>query len=60
VLFIPGCPDYTGVTSALDRSDQCEPIVRFASGELLDSRVFGSWCCWFVLGPFGVVLLGFV
>jgi hypothetical protein len=38
----------------LDRSD------RFASGELLDSCVFGSWCSWSVLGLFGVVLLGFV
>jgi hypothetical protein len=32
----------------------------FASGVLLDSCVFGSWCCWSVLGLFGVVLLGFV
>jgi hypothetical protein len=60
VLFISSCPGYTGLTSALDRSDWCEPLVGFASGELLDSRVFGSWCCWLVLGPFGVVLLGFV
>jgi hypothetical protein len=30
----------------------------FASGELLDSCVFGSWCFWSVLGLFGVVLLG--
>jgi hypothetical protein len=34
--------------------------VGFASGELLDSCVFGSWCCWLVLGLFGVDLLGFV
>jgi hypothetical protein len=27
---------------------------------LLDSCVFGSWCCWLVLGLFGVVLLGLV
>jgi hypothetical protein len=60
VLFIPSCPDYTGLTGALDRSDRCEPLVGFASGELLDSCVFGSWCCWSVLGLFGVVLLGFV
>jgi hypothetical protein len=35
-------------------------VNRFALGELLDSCVFGSWCCWSVLGLFGVVLLGFV
>jgi hypothetical protein len=46
VLFIPSCPGYTGLTGALDRSDRCESLVGFASGELLDSRVFGSWCCW--------------
>jgi hypothetical protein len=34
--------------------------VGFASGELLDSCVFGPWCCWSVLGLFGVVLLGFM
>jgi hypothetical protein len=60
VLFIPSCPSYTGLTGALDRSDRCEPIVGFASGELLDSCVFGFWCYWLVLGLFGVVLLGFV
>jgi hypothetical protein len=60
VLFIPSCPGYTGLAIALDRSDRCEPLVGFASGELLDSCVFGSWCCWSVLGLFGVVLLGFV
>jgi hypothetical protein len=60
VLFIPSCPGYTGLTGALDRSDRCESFVGFALGERLDSCVFGSWCCWSVLGPFGVVLLGFV
>jgi hypothetical protein len=50
VLFIPSCPGYTGMTGALDWSDRCEPLVGFASGELLDSCVFGSWCCWLVLG----------
>jgi hypothetical protein len=50
VLFIPSCPGYTGLTGALDRSDRCEPLVGFASGDLLDSCVFGSWCCWSVLG----------
>jgi hypothetical protein len=60
VVFIPSCPGDTGLTSALDRSDRCESLVGFASGELLDSCVFGSWCCWLVLGSFGGVLLGFV
>jgi hypothetical protein len=60
VLFIPSCPGYTGLTGALDRSDQCESLVGFASGELLDSCVFGSCCYWSVLGLFGVVLLGLV
>jgi hypothetical protein len=45
VLFIPSCPGYTGLTGALDRSDRWEPLVGFVSGELLDSCVFGSWCC---------------
>jgi hypothetical protein len=60
VLFIPSCPGYTGLTGALDRSDWCESLVGFASSELLDLCVFGSWCCWSVIGLFGVVLLGFV
>jgi hypothetical protein len=60
VLFIPSCPGYTGLTGAPDRSERCESLVGFASGELLDSCVFGSWSCWSVLGLFGVVLLGFV
>jgi hypothetical protein len=60
VLFIPSCPDYTGLTGALDRSDRCKSLVGFASGELLDPCVFGSWCCWLVLGLFRVVLLGFM
>jgi hypothetical protein len=60
VLFIPSCPDLTCLTSASDRSDRCVPFVGFASGELLDSCVFGSRYCWSVLGLFGVVLLVFV
>jgi hypothetical protein len=60
VLFILNCPGLTGLTGASDRSDRCVPFVGFASGELLDSCVFGSWCCWLVLGLFGVVLLVFV
>jgi hypothetical protein len=43
-----------------DQSNRCMPLVGFASGELLDSCVFGSWCCWSVLGLFGFGLLGFV
>jgi hypothetical protein len=58
VLFIPSCPGYTGLTGARDRSDRCKSFVGFASGELLGSCVFGAWCCWSVLGLFGVVLLG--
>jgi hypothetical protein len=50
----------TGLTGASDRSNRCVPCVGFASGELLDSCVFGSCCCWTVLGCFGVVLLVFV
>jgi hypothetical protein len=30
VLFIPSCPRYTGLTGALDRSDQCNPWWVFA------------------------------
>jgi hypothetical protein len=60
VLFIPSCPGYTSLTGTLDRSDPCESLVGFASGELPDSYVFGSWCCLEVLGLFGVGLLGFV
>jgi hypothetical protein len=40
VLFIPSCPGYIGLTGALDRSDRCELLVGFASGELLDLCVF--------------------
>jgi hypothetical protein len=46
------------MTGVRDRSDRCRLLLGFASGELLDSCVFGSWCCWSVLGLFGVVLLG--
>jgi hypothetical protein len=60
VLFIPSCPGLTGLTGVCDRSDRCMPLVGFASGELLDSCAFGSWCLWSVLGLFRVVLLGFV
>jgi hypothetical protein len=45
VRFIPSCPGYTDLTSALDRSDRCEPFVGFASGELLNPCVFGLCCC---------------
>jgi hypothetical protein len=60
VLFIPSCPGVTDLTGASDWSDRCVPFVGFSLGELLDSCVFGSCCCWSVLGLFGVVLLGFV
>jgi hypothetical protein len=60
VLFIPSCLGLTGLTSVCDRSGRCMLLVGFGSGELLDSCVFGSGCCWLVLGMFGVVLLRFV
>jgi hypothetical protein len=60
VLFIPSCPGVTGMTGASDLSDRCVPCVGFASGELLDSCVFGLCCCWSVLGCFRGVLLAFV
>jgi hypothetical protein len=53
VLFIPSCPTVTGLTGVCLLWDL--PL-----GELLDLCVFGSWCCWSVLGLFGVVLLGVV
>jgi hypothetical protein len=56
VLFISSCP---GLTGLCDRSDRYMPLVGFASGELLDSCVFGSWCDWSVLGPFGVFCKAF-
>jgi hypothetical protein len=59
VLFIPSFPGYTGLTGALDRSDRCESLVGFVSGELLDLCIFGSWCCWSILGLFGVVFVRF-
>jgi hypothetical protein len=57
VLFIPSCPGLIGLTGVRDRSDRCRPLVGFASGELLDSCFFGSWCYWSVLGLFGVARL---
>jgi hypothetical protein len=42
----------TGLTGAFDRSDRCESLVGFASGELLDSCVqvlvllVSSWSVW--------------
>jgi hypothetical protein len=54
------CPGYTSLTGALDWSNRRESLVGFALGELFDSCVFQSWCCWSILGLFGVVLLGLV
>jgi hypothetical protein len=59
-LFIPSCPDLTGLTGAGDRSDRCQVPVGFVSGESLDVCSFGLWCSWLVLGRFQVGLLGFV
>jgi hypothetical protein len=50
----------TGLTGASDQSNWCVPSVGFASGELLVPCVFGSSCCWSVLGGFRSVFLGFV
>jgi hypothetical protein len=41
VLFIPSCPGYTGLTGALDRSDQCESLVGFASVNCLTHVFLG-------------------
>jgi hypothetical protein len=60
VLFIPSCRGLTDLTGVCDRSDQCMPLVGFASGEVLESCVFESWCFLSVLGLFGVVLLDLV
>jgi hypothetical protein len=49
-----------GLTGASDLSDWCVYFVGFASGELIDSVVFGSYWRWSVLGWFGGVLLSFV
>jgi hypothetical protein len=59
-LFISSCPGITGLTSALDLSDRCEPFVGFVSSESFGSCVFRLCCCWSVLDRFGVVLLSFV
>jgi hypothetical protein len=56
-LLIPSCLGYTGLTSSLDRSDRCEPFVRFALGELLNPCVFGLCWCRSVLRSFGGVLV---
>jgi hypothetical protein len=53
VLFILSCLSYTGPTGALDQSDRCEPLVGFASGDLLDSCVLGRG----VAGQFFVYLV---
>jgi hypothetical protein len=42
VLFILSCPCYTGLIGALGRSDRCESLVGFASGELLVSLGLGA------------------
>jgi hypothetical protein len=62
VLFTPSCPGYTGLTGALDRSDQCESLVAFASGERLGVFVVVPCCCcfefgsvWSLIGLFGVL-----
>jgi hypothetical protein len=60
VLFIPSCPDYTGLTGALDRSDRCESLVGFVSGERLGVLAVVLCCCCFEFGSVwsSVVLFG--
>jgi hypothetical protein len=50
VLFIPRYPGYTGLTGALDRSDQCESLVGFASGEHLGVFAVVPCSCCFEVG----------
>jgi hypothetical protein len=54
VLFIPSCPGATGLTGALDRSDRCESLVGFVSGNCLvrvvlsrspTSQFLAFWSC---------------
>jgi hypothetical protein len=55
VLFISSCRGYTGLTSACDRSDRCNPWWVFCSGEV----VVLCWSCfefgsvWRSVGLFG-------
>jgi hypothetical protein len=44
VLFNLSCPGYTGLTSALDQSDRCNPWWVFCSGERLGE--FAVVLCW--------------
>jgi hypothetical protein len=62
VLFIPSCPGYTGLTGALDRSDRCESLVGFASGErlgvfavVLCCRCFEFGSVWSSVGLIGAL-----
>jgi hypothetical protein len=59
VLFIPSCPGYTGLTSALDRSDRCN-LGGFLLGERMgEFAVVLCWGCfelgsvWRLVGLFG-------
>jgi hypothetical protein len=51
-LFIPSCPGVTGLTRALDQSDQCKTLVRFISGNCLICvvcpmvQLVSSWLVW--------------
>jgi hypothetical protein len=55
VLFIPSCPGYTGLTGALDRSDQCEPLWDFGLTGLTGVEPLSGSCS--VL-PAGTGLIG--
>jgi hypothetical protein len=65
VLFILSCPGYTGLTSALDRSDRCNPWWVFARVNVWVSLLLSCVGAVSSLGQFGgrlvcLVIWGFV
>jgi hypothetical protein len=50
VLFIPSCQGHTGLTGALDWSDQCMSLVGFSLGECLGVFAVVPCCCYFEFG----------
>jgi hypothetical protein len=53
VLFIPSCPGYTGLTGALDRSDQCNPRWVFARVNVWVCSLLSCVAAVSSLGQFG-------
>jgi hypothetical protein len=53
VLFIPSYPGYTGLTGALDRSDQCNPRWDFARVNVLVCSLLARGAAVPSLGQFG-------